>query len=47
VKRALAHCTPGEPNDVIDIDAELAASMTDLVDTNTEAVAYALSISKE
>lgn len=45
--RVLAHCALGKPNDVIDIEVALAATMTDLVDTNAEAVAYAMSINKE
>lgn len=42
--RVLAHCHLGEPDDVVEIDAELAPTVSDLVDTNPAAVEYAQSL---
>lgn len=42
--RVLAHCHLGEPDDVVEIDAELAPTLSDLVDTNPAAVEYAQSL---
>lgn len=44
VGRVLVHCYLGEPDDVIEVDAELAASLVDLVDTTPAAVEYAQSV---
>lgn len=44
--RVLAFCGLGEPNDVIEIDEDVAATMLDVVDVTPEAVAYALAVSE-
>ena len=44
--RVLVSCAYGEPNDVVDLDDELAATLGDVLDTNPAAVAYAESIQK-
>lgn len=44
--RVLAFCGLGKPNDIIDIDEELAATMPGIVDTSSEAVAYAQSVAE-
>ena len=42
--RVLAASAYGQPNDVIEIDAALAKTIPDVVDTSPEAVAYAESL---
>lgn len=42
--RVLAHCYLGEPDDVVEVDAEQAPALADLVDTTPAAVEYALSL---
>lgn len=42
--RVLAHCYLGEPDDIVEIDTELAPSVSDLVDTDPAAVEYAQSL---
>jgi len=42
--RVLVHCYLGEPDDVVELDAELAPSLADLVDITPAAVEYALSL---
>lgn len=42
--RVLAASSYGQPNDVIEIDAALAKTLPDVVDTSPEAVAYAESL---
>jgi len=44
--RVLVSCAYGEPNDVIDLGEELAATLGAVVDTDPAAVAYAESIQK-
>lgn len=41
--RVLCLCDFGAPNDVVEVDAELAKARTDVLDTDPAAVAYALS----
>lgn len=41
--RVLCLCDFGAPNDVIEVDSELAKARTDVLDTDQAAVAYALS----
>lgn len=45
--RVLAASAYGQPNDVIEIDAALAQTIPDVVDTSPEAVAYAESLANE
>lgn len=45
--RVLSFCHLGAPNDVVEIDSELAKTMRDVVDTSPEAVSYAKSIGQE
>ena len=44
--RVLVACAYGEPNDVVDLGEELAATLGAVVDTDPAAVAYAESIQK-
>jgi hypothetical protein len=44
--RVLAHGAYGKPDDVIEIDAALAASLEGVVDAHPDAVAYAESLVK-
>jgi hypothetical protein len=41
--RVLVHCELGEPNDVIEVEADQVAQLGDVIDTDASAVAYALS----
>lgn len=41
--RVLTQCDLGGPNDVIDVDTEVATARADVLDTDPAAVAYALS----
>lgn len=45
--RVLAASSYGQPNDVIEIDAQLAKTLPDVVDTSPEAVAYAESLAAQ
>lgn len=45
--RVLATSLYGQPNDVIEIDAALAKTIPDVVDTSPEAVAYAESLAAQ
>jgi len=45
--RVLAASSYGKPNDVIEIDAALAKTLPDAVDTSPEAVAYAESLTAQ
>jgi hypothetical protein len=45
--RVLVASSYGQPNDVIEIDAELAKTLPDVVDTSPAAVAYAESLADE
>ena len=42
--RVLAYCAFGKPDDVVEIDAALAASLEGVVDAHPDAVAYAESL---
>lgn len=44
--RVLLKCSFGEPNDVVEVDAELAAASANQLDTSPEAVAYAESLTQ-
>lgn len=44
--RVLVSCAYGEPNDIVELDDELAESLGDVLDTSPAAVAYAESIQK-
>nr|WP_314607337.1 hypothetical protein [uncultured Janthinobacterium sp.] len=44
--RVLVSCAYGEPNDIVELDDELAVSLGDVLDTNPAAVDYAESIQK-
>ena len=44
--RVLAHCYLGKPDDVVELDADLAPTMTEVADTNPAAVEYAQSLLK-
>lgn len=41
--RVLAYCNLGAPDDVIDVEADLADTLGDVIDTDPAAVEYALS----
>jgi hypothetical protein len=42
--RVLVQCKLGEPNDVIEVDADQVAQLGDVIDIDASAVAYALSL---
>lgn len=42
--RLLVECSYGKPNDVIEIDADVAESLAGQIDTDTAAIAYAESL---
>jgi hypothetical protein len=42
--RVLLKCSFGEPNDVVEVDAEMAAASAGQLDASPEAVAYAESL---
>jgi len=42
--RVLVACELGQPNEIVEIDAAQEKGLTDVVDTSTEAVAYAESL---
>lgn len=44
--RVLVRCHLGEPDDVVELDEDLASTMREAVDTNPAAVAYAQSLLK-
>ena len=44
--RILISCSYGEPNDVIELEEHLAATLGNVLDTNPAAVAYAEVIQK-
>ena len=44
--RVLVSCAYGEPNDIVEIEEELAATLGTVVDTDPAAVTYAESIQK-
>lgn len=44
--RVLVRCHLGEPDDVVELDADLASTMSEAVDINPAAVAYAQSLQK-
>ena len=44
--RVLVSCAYGEPNDIIELEEQLAATLGAVIDTDPAAVAYAESIQK-
>jgi hypothetical protein len=44
--RVLVNCAYGKPNDVIEVDADLAETLGTAIDTDAEAVAYAESLAQ-
>lgn len=44
--RVLVTCAYGKPNDVIEVDADLAETLGVAIDTDAEAVAYAESLAQ-
>ncbi|WP_219118980.1 hypothetical protein [Janthinobacterium sp. UMAB-56] len=44
--RVLVSCAYGEPNDIIELEEQLAAPLGAVIDTDPAAVAYAESIQK-
>ena len=45
--RVLAQCDLGQPNDVIEVDPELARARAGVLDTDPAAVAYAATLHKD